>query len=151
MKNIIILGSGRSGTSMTGGLFSESGYFFGNNLIPARNANPKGFYEDREINDLNEQILDTYLPKRPRIRFFGRYIYRDRLFHSQKWLARVPLDVNLSLPDITKERIEELVAKEPFCFKDPRFSYTYEQWRPLLKNAVNICVFRHPLETTIAS
>ena len=147
MKNIIILGSGRSGTSMTGGLFSESGYFMGNKLIPPRDANPKGFYEDREINDLNEEILDTYLPSRPKIRFFGRFIFRERFFHSQKWLARVPLEAEMHAPPKTKKKIKNILDNQPYCFKDPRFSYTYDIWRPYLLNVVNICVFRHPLVT----
>jgi len=44
MKNCIILGSGRSGTSMVAGTLAKSGYFMGDNLYPARESNPKGFF-----------------------------------------------------------------------------------------------------------
>lgn len=46
MYNIIILGSGRSGTSMMAGTLAKAGYFMGERLLPRNNANPKGFSND---------------------------------------------------------------------------------------------------------
>ena len=59
MNNCLILGFGRSGTSLLGGLLHHSGYFSGNHLHPARESNPKGFYEDVVINRINEHILEN--------------------------------------------------------------------------------------------
>ena len=40
-----------------GGILYEVGYYMGDNLYPARNSNPKGFFENGEINSINESIL----------------------------------------------------------------------------------------------
>ena len=40
-----------------------------------------------------------------------------------------------------------LTSRQPFAFKDPRFSYTLRAWEPHIADAVRICVFRQPAET----
>jgi hypothetical protein len=40
-----------------------------------------------------------------------------------------------------------VVTHEPFCYKDPRFSYTLPVWRPFLHNTVFVCIFRDPMAT----
>lgn len=145
MKNCLILGSGRSGTSMVAGTLAKAGYFMGDRLIPARDGNPKGFFEDEEINRLNEELLAQVLPKRPR--FIGRYFFRDRPLYGQKWLAQVPVGTTIpSNPQII-EKIKAIAQREPFCFKDPRFCYTLPVWRSCLNNVVFVCVFRDPITT----
>ena len=145
MKNCIILGAGRSGTSMIAGTLSKAGYFMGSRLIPARDGNPKGFFEDVEVNRINEELLAQVLAKRPR--FLGRWLFRDRPLQGQRWLSQVPITVKLPSPPELIEKIQPLVAKEPFCFKDPRFSYTLPVWKPYLKNVGFVCVFRNPVST----
>jgi Uncharacterized protein conserved in bacteria len=63
MRNCLILGSGRSGTSMVAGTLASAGYFIGDNLYPRLASNPKGFFEDPEINAINEDLLARILPK----------------------------------------------------------------------------------------
>ena len=149
MKNCIILGSGRSGTSMVTGALAQAGYFMGNRPTPAttraQESNPKGQYEDLEINEINEIILDLVVPKRPWL--LGKFCFRDRPIKWQRWLARVPLDTQIPSPLTATKRIELLTQTQPFCFKDPRFSYSLPVWRPHLKNVVFICVFRDPAST----
>ncbi len=145
MHNILILGSGRSGTSMVAGTLAKAHYYMGSRFVPPRDSNPKGFFEDHEINDINEAILKRVVPHRPR--YIGRILFRKRLGYMQKWLARVPLHANIpSWPGI-EQRIRRAVQSEPFCFKDPRFSYTLPVWRPFLRHTRFICVFRHPAST----
>jgi hypothetical protein len=153
MKNIIIMGSGRSGTSMVAGTLSKAGYYMGDKLWEARDANPKGFFEDIEINDLNARLLEQVIPQRIYIRGFKRlgikprYLRRQYPIRSQMWLASVPIHKDIHpISDIT-ERIQYFVGKAPFCFKDPRFSYTLPVWRPYLKDTVFVCVFRDPAST----
>ncbi len=149
MRNCIILGSGRSGTSMTAGVLAKSGYFMGERLNPVNETNPKGQFEDREINCINEEILSLVTSVRLS-NIFGRWFFKTRPVYGQRWLARVPLNTQItSTPNIEK-RIQTLTIHEPFCFKDPRFSYTLSVWRPFIKNGVFICVFRHP-GATVAS
>lgn len=145
MKNVIILGSGRSGTSMVAGTLSRAGYFMGDRLYPATVSNPKGYFEDPEINDINEELIAPLIPKRPR--FMGNWLFRDRLSYGQRWLARLQLGTHVPTPPEIGRRIQALVQREPFCFKDPRFSYTLPVWRPYLKDTVFLCVFRQPTVT----
>ena len=137
MYNCIILGSGRSGTSMLGGTLSNGHYFFGDRLIPPRAANPKGFFESGVVNNVNERILKTKMPL---------------LQYGHRWLGLLSISGAKELykdGKIIKE-IKGLVARKPFCYKDPRFCYTLPVWRQYLIKTKFICIFRHP-KNTIAS
>jgi hypothetical protein len=146
MYNLIVLGSGRSGTSMVAGLFAKAGYFMGNHLWGPDKGNPKGYFEGEEINSINEDILQQVLPRRPRGRI-GNLCFPRRPGRLQMWLARVPVGQTYTCPDPIKRRICSLTAREPFCFKDPRFSYTLPCWRPFLRDTRFLVVFRHPADT----
>lgn len=145
MKNIIILGSGRSGTSMVAGTLAKAGFFMGDDLYPARESNPKGFFEDPFINGINEQILSQVHFFRTHL--FRRWLERFSLSHGQRWLERVPLNVAMPSSPQILHQIEAVIERTPFCLKDPRFSYTLPVWRPFLKNTLYICVFRDPVST----
>ncbi len=147
MKNIIILGSGRSGTSSLAGLFAKSGYYMGKNLYPGRKTNPKGFFEAMEINSLNEEILKKSLPGRKKL--FGKEYRKHLPTKNQRWLAKMPLGHNLKVGEDEIARIKTQCAQQPFCYKDPRFSYTIPAWRPYmdLENTVFLVIFRHPFNT----
>ena len=145
MRNVIVLGSGRSGTSMVAGSLAAAGYFLGHDLLPPSPSNPKGFFEDVEVNAINEDILESVVPRRPRV--LGNTLFKDRPLRYQRWLARVPLSAQLQSKPAVDERIKKVVSNVPFCLKDPRFSYTLPLWRPFLENTVFVCVFRHPTAT----
>ena len=145
MRNCLILGSGRSGTSMVAGALTKAGYYMGDQLYPPRESNPRGFFEAPEINGINESLLGQLLPKRPPL--LGRWFFRDRPIAGQMWLARIPVGMPIpSTPEVA-ERIRKVTTQEPYCFKDPRFSYTLSAWRPFLRNTVFVCVFRDPAST----
>lgn len=165
MRNCIILGSGRSGTSMLAGTLARAGYFMGDDLYPPRDSNPKGFFEDPVINGINEQILEsldypTTHPVKTKLAAFAASLGTTRLAsglrtdypltYGQRWLERVPLKTTIPSPPDAVTEIKMAVQREPFCFKDPRFSYTLPVWRPYLKNTVFLCIFRHPAETAIS-
>ena len=135
MRNVIILGSGRSGTSLLAGTLAAAGYELGGTPYPARAANPKGFFETHAVNGVNEEILASALPRHPRFEA------------GQRWLAECSLDTQFSSTPDLDARIQRLTARTPFCFKDPRFSYTVPVWRPFLGDALNLCVFRDPALT----
>jgi len=145
MKNVIILGSGRSGTSMVAGTLAKAGYFMGEHLLPANNANPKGFFEDIEVNSINEDILANVAPRRPKI--FGNVLFRHIPLPYQRWLLALPLSKSPLASQAIEKRITTLLKNKPFCLKDPRFSYTLPCWIPFLENAVFIVVFREPMTT----
>jgi hypothetical protein len=145
MKNCLILGSGRSGTSMVAGALSGAGYYMGPHLMPPTPSNPKGYYESNDIQDINEKILRPLVPGRPR--FLPQRFFRNRVGLRQFWLARVPLGAEMHTSSSTDSQICELVKNEPYCFKDPRFSYTLPVWRRFVQNTVFVCVFRDPAST----
>lgn len=145
MKNCIILGSGRSGTSLAAGVLGNAGYFMGERMMKPTESNPKGYFESFDIQNINESIISTVIPSRPK--GFAGSFFPFRPGRSQRWLARVKLDAVLTCPDRIRERIEYLTDQQPFCFKDPRFCYTLPVWRPYLRNTVYICVFRDPAVT----
>ncbi len=130
MRNVLILGSGRSGTSMLAGAFAHAGWHVGADPYPARSSNPKGFFESKEINGLNEYLLAL-----------GE---GDRLGPWQRWLAALPFDWRCPTDARAEERIATLVRRTPYCFKDPRFAYTLPAWSPFVQDALRVCVFRHP-------
>jgi hypothetical protein len=135
VRNCLILGSGRSGTSLLAGTLSGAGYFMGAHLIPPDEANPRGYFEDDEVNAINEALLAPATPA------------RARPDYGWRWLATVPLGTGLLHAPELATRIEALTARAPYCFKDPRFCYTLPCWRPYLADPVFLCVFRQPART----
>lgn len=154
MKNIIILGCARSGTSMIAGTLANAGYYMGKiNLKINKQFNPKGFYEGEEIININESILEPIAPKSivlPSVNFLripNMVIFKNRPKKWQLWLTKIPLYARLPNSKTIVNKIKDLVKNQPYCFKDPRFSYTLPVWRPFIKNVVYICVFRDPSST----
>jgi hypothetical protein len=145
VKNVIILGSGRSGTSLAAGLLAKAGYYMGENLMPPTSGNPRGYFESFDIERINEDILRQVVPAKPRpLRFF----FKSRFGRGQYWLANLRVGTRLKADSAMTARITALTGITPYCFKDPRFCYTLPVWRPLLDpETVFICVFRHPAET----
>ena len=148
MNNCLILGSGRSGTSMVAGTLAKAGYFMGDNLYPAKISNPKGFFEDPEINGINEDLLSQVLPKRPPI--IGKWFFHNRPRLGHYWLVRIPVNMSIPITSNITKRIQRLTKRQPFCLKDPRFCYTLPLWRPYLENTIYICVFRDPSSTVLS-
>lgn len=147
MKNCIILGSGRSGTSLAAGLFSECGYYMGNNPIKADSANPKGYFEDIGVNAINEDILRPYAPFRPK-GCIGNIFFSSNTVYWQRWLLKLPIKTEIKSNPLMIKRINKILQNSPYCFKDPRFSYTLPVWYPYLNHdTFFLTVFRHPLKT----
>jgi len=145
MRSVIILGSGRSGTSMTAGVLAGAGYFMGHRPTAGRVNNPYGNFEDQDINALNERLLSQVIAGPELVN--GVLCHRGRPRESQRWLARLP--VYTAIPNIWEltPKIQELTSHKPYCFKDPRFSYTLPVWRPFLTDSIFLCIFREPHKT----
>lgn len=141
---LFVLGAGRSGTSLLAGLFRHSGLFMGDSAYRSRTANPHGFFEDREVNAINEALLAPFLP--PPAEPSAAY-GQDVPGEGQRWLARLPLACRPQGSPELQQRIQALYARGPSCFKDPRFCHTLAVWRNLLpdpERTAFLCVFRHP-------
>ena len=134
-RSVLILGAGRSGTSMLAGTLARSGWYAGEDPYPGRDSNPKGFFETREINGINEYLLAGLQPD------------GCDLGAWQRWLAEVDLDPQLTVPADLAERMRRLAGRRPFAFKDPRFCYTLPAWRDSLGDFGRLCIFREPRRT----
>lgn len=136
--NIVVMGSGRSGTSMVTGMLAEAGWFAGDEPYPGRPANPKGFFETLEINGINEYLLSTAVRS------------EAPLGPMQHWLVAPDGPLTLEVEAGLFARMKRLGRRGPFAYKDPRFSHTLSAWRDALPGAKFICIFRDPA-TTAAS
>ena len=131
---------------MAAGVLHNAGYFMGENLYLPDEANPKGYFEDVEINRLNEDILAQVIPARPP-GILSNILFRHRPAEGQRWLVPFPQNARIRpSPRLVKE-IKTQTQREPYCFKDPRFCYTLPVWQPYLVNVGYICVFRNPSVT----
>jgi len=142
---LFVLGAGRSGTSLVTGLFRGSGLYMGEQPYLPREANPHGFFEDREVNSINEDLLASCLPQRVESGPCGHG--HDVPGQGQRWLARLPPEITPLATDDLTSRIRAVLAKGATCLKDPRFCYTLPAWRAALEPRARVrylCVFRHP-------
>jgi hypothetical protein len=142
MRDCVVVGCGRSGTSLAAGLLSRAGYDCGRDLLPADAGGPTGFFEARGMNGLNEALLAPH---------DGALLcaegYSRPLRDGERWLAVLPHELEVESPPELREAMAAELPRSPFCCKDPRFAYTLESWRPLFRDALFVCVFRHPLAT----
>jgi hypothetical protein len=141
VRDCVILGCGRSGTSLAAGMVARAGYNCGEDLLPADDGGPTGFFEARGVNAINEALMSAYdgeLPTRG---------YSRPLNDGERWLAVLPVTAE---PQATAELRDDMavaIPPSPYCLKDPRFSYTLDAWRPLFDGALRVCVFRRPEAT----
>jgi predicted nucleic acid-binding Zn-ribbon protein len=136
---IIVLGMHRSGTSSVARLLNMMGCYFAPERmeLPATEANPKGYWERRDVVNLNEEIL-THL----------RY----------KWDLIADYDSQISASENmqqhfsprAKEIILGLDANRPWMIKDPRLCLLMPFWLPLHELPVCIYVYRDPLEVALS-
>jgi hypothetical protein len=149
VRNAIVLGAGRSGTSLLAGLFHDNEYFAGDHLWPPTESNPLGYFEDEEINYINEDLLDKVAPWRPRGVVGAVWpVNRNRPRYTQRWLSTLPAGTTISSDSALDVRMARQASSRPYLFKDPRFCYTLSAWRPhLAADTVYLCVFREPQRT----
>ncbi|MFZ5802463.1 MAG: hypothetical protein ACOY3K_05050 [Candidatus Omnitrophota bacterium] len=148
MKNVVILGSWGSGLSIPAACLSRAGYFMGESLaavLPHKKETGYGLYEDDAIVRLNRDILNDAMLNRKTLELLrssgpGRAavdpLERERI----GGVSYRPLYAS----DLWREKVFYLCGKQPFCFKDPRFSLTLPFWQIPLEGALRICVFREP-------
>jgi hypothetical protein len=143
MRDVFVLGCGRSGTSMIAGALSGAGYYMGERLVEPRECNPKGFFESRDINALNESIMVDAVPSRPEQT--DNAALRRIPLPKQMWLAVLPTDAPMKRSAAIDRQIAQAVGHRPYCYKDPRLCYTLDVWRSHLRgDEVFVCIFRHP-------
>ncbi len=140
-RNAIIVGPPRSGTSMTAMFFKNSGYFVTENevdqLQPANEFNPHGFWEAEALKQCNREILNA-----AGFEFNNTWMYPA--------ITQQQADKISTLPhaDHHRKLIEDFNGNAPWLWKDPCLSYTIGYWWPLLEphNARVLLLKRDPEE-----
>jgi len=130
---LVVLGMHRSGTSMLARVLALMGCFAGpaEAFSPADEANPKGYWERRDVWSVNEAILQGL---------------------DKSWYDVAGLDLD-RLAEGTRSELAErarsivctLDAHRPWVIKDPRLCLLFPFWRPFLDRPVCVLIDRDPL------
>jgi glycosyltransferase involved in cell wall biosynthesis len=131
---IIILGMHRSGTSVVARLLNMMGAYFAPERVelPLTTANPKGYWERRDVINLNEDILTA----------LG--ITWDNIHQFKS--ADMTSDIQTRFESYAREIILGLDANRPWMLKDPRLCLLLPFWQPLFEIPVCVYVHRSPLQ-----
>jgi glycosyltransferase involved in cell wall biosynthesis len=139
---VIVLGMHRSGTSLVTDIISKFGLNLGNKLIPPRNDNQKGFFEDSEIVQLNNDILNYLLIDWSSFRDIvtdPMFFFTDDLLSTFGYKAE----------ELLSKKIKEESIN---LFKDPRFMILLPFWKAIFDrlklNAKYVYVIRHPINVS---
>ncbi|WP_319549661.1 hypothetical protein [Desulfogranum marinum] len=134
---IFVLGMHRSGTSALTGLLNTLGVELGEKLLSPLVDNPKGFFENQRVYDLNERFIQQC-----------GFRWDDPFFFGQEWLEE-------KTTTLFKEEIKQFLEKEfqgasLFSIKDPRISILFPLWREACEGSdiLPVCILpiRHPVE-----
>jgi len=130
VKTLVILGMHRSGTSLIAQSCTKVGISPGpeSGLLSAQADNPEGFYENRNLVEINEQML---------------------LDSGGSWYCP-PVDSSLEPGSVLNKQLElknslDLATGGQFFLKDPRLCITWPHWLPLLDAPTVLFVYRSPL------
>jgi hypothetical protein len=133
---VVILGMHRSGTSALGGALEPLGLTVGKTVMPPKQENPKGFYENNSLTELHERFLASIGSDWRDLQPLGDEQFQGagaRRFQSK--LLRLLVD--------------EFGEGRPLI-KDPRMCRLMPLWVPLIQEhfpqAGFILPIRHPVE-----
>ena len=130
---LFVLGMHRSGTSALARILNLLGvYFGGENVGIGRNAeNPKGFWERRDVRDLNDAIL------------FNAGCDWDCA--SKLDLSALPAERRARYESLAADVVMNMDAHRPWFVKEPRLCLLFPIWRQVAELPVCIHVVRNPL------
>lgn len=135
-KIIVVIGMHRSGTSIVMNALACLGVSLGDNLLPPGVDNPKGFFEDRSVNDLNIAMLDAI----------------GQTWFSLSLVSESDIDKLIALGYLDKAVAllnEKIITTPIFGFKDPRVSKLLKFWKLVFArmhcDVQYVLCLRHPL------
>jgi O-antigen biosynthesis protein len=120
---IVVLGMHRSGTSTVTRALQALGVSLGDNLLAPAVDNPKGFWEDRDCFQINEELLGH----------LGSAYDQPGLGWRISWSDPVVDELGVRAADVLKRRL--LQAGGVWGFKDPRTCRLLEFWCPVMAAA----------------
>ena len=124
-RNVIVVGTPRSGTSMAAYVFARQGYFAAQDeseLRPGDRHNPSGYWEAERLIEANVDI-------------FAAVGYP----HHNTWLYEpLPEAAARHIADLTptqehRDLLESYETRRPWLWKDPRLCYTLAYWWKLIR------------------
>ena len=131
---IFVLGMHRSGTSAIARILNLMGVYFGGEHVGTGRSdeNAKGFWERRDVRDLNDDIL------------FNSRCDWDCVTNFD--LDTVPVESTSAYASAAAEIVLNMDAHRPWFVKEPRLCLLFPVWRQALENPCCIHVLRNPLE-----
>lgn len=135
---VFVCGMHRSGTSMVARLLNLMGMYFGpeGSGLPVNRENPKGFWERRDVVELNDRLLAATDSV-----WYDVYGF---LMRGAGW--RPPR----TLVDELRAKLLDIDAYRPWFIKDPRLCLTLPYWLELCERPVVVVCSRSP-QAVIAS
>jgi hypothetical protein len=118
-KNVIVLTTGLSGSSVLSGVVSESGYWAGNDTVIKDNFSGQyDTYENAELVELNDRLCDI----------------ADFLFDDITWYKTNGQQVFEEISDTTetasfREFLSSCKSHQPWIWKDPKVWLTIGFWK----------------------
>lgn len=128
---LLITGSGRSGTSAVAQLLDAAGLSAGERLIDGDEFNADGYFEERALIELNQEIL-TAAGLGP-------------------WFSMATREQVLYAAGARADAMQALAAEATPVWKDPRFCWTLEAWLAVLPERPRLIVCLRKPEEVIAS
>lgn len=137
MRLIVIAGMHRSGTSFITELIRAMGAAVGSDLLEPAPDNPHGFFEHRNIKQLNDVVLSR----------LGGTWDRPPVGLSERWTSSAGLDrLRRSAENAINELLDEVAGSPACAIKDPRFSLTFPFWNSVVSINTSIVPLRNPHE-----
>ncbi|MDP2178136.1 sulfotransferase family protein [Methylicorpusculum sp.] len=134
---IVVLGMHRSGTSLITKGLDSLGVYLGDKFVPTEIDNPKGYWENEKIVELNNSILS----------FFCLNLYGTKHI-SESEISTIPVDYYREAISI----INSLKTRNLFGFKDPRTTRLILFWKKILLHceieAKYVIAIRNPISVS---
>ena len=125
VRNAIIVGMPRSGTSLAAATFVKKNYHVAvvtpSDLLTSNEANPFGYWEAKSMNNHNAAILGA-----------AGFPFHDTWMFDRITPEHVKNIYKLSPLPEHKAYLEAFERHRPWVWKDPRFCYTLAYWWPMM-------------------
>ena len=134
MSGIVITGMHRSGTSLLAEILVRAGVHFGppEQWLPADVSNPRGYFEDRRVVDLDDRLLRA-----------SKGTWDEPPPLSPDWLEKREVH---ALAGEAAAWIESVATTGPWGWKDPRASLVLPFWRRVVPGLRCVLCVRDPVE-----
>ena len=132
---LLICGMHRSGTSLVAKCFEVFGYGLGETLMAASDDNPKGFFEDLDVVELNDDLLQD----------------NGSAWDAPVFIGQGPLAWTQDQLEAGVNLLKAKLEHEPrLAIKDPRLCLVLPYWRAVAEHLnvpLRCClVYRNPLD-----